>query len=740
MRRARALLLLAALALLLPYSWQVAQRAELRAPPPTPILTDRHGVFLGQLGHAAAGRVDYGYWAVDPVPDRVARAMLALEDRRFHWHPGIDPLAVLRALWQRASGQGRSGASTIAMQVARMQQPARRTLWAKAVEAGVAVAITARYGRDAVLAQYLRLVPYGNGSHGIGHAARWYFDKPVADLSWAEIALLAAVPQAPALHNPLLPSGLARAQRRGGQALQRLARQGAVTAAELSLAQAQLAALPRPMAPRRPDALHAVLRLRDMLRDMRPDPGDPRIRTRLDLGLQQQLQALARRELAAWRDHGAQQVAAMVLRLPSREVVAAIGSSRYADPAGGAIDFTRAIRSPGSTLKPFLYALALDRGALRPDEVLTDLAEGAAGIRNADGNYLGPMLPRQALANSRNVPATNLLRAIGIDATFRHLGQLGLHEAPQAPENFGLGMAIGALPTSLDHLLRAYAALAQDGLLEELDWAEGQPRAAPQRVLSPTAARLVTLFLADPQARLPSFPRNGTTDFPFAVALKTGTSQGYRDAWMVAWSRDWMVGVWLGRPDAGTMQHVTGARAAGRLAQAMLLHLHGSRPDALVAGGFPLPEGHAAQPLCSVNGRSAGDCPRSVLELLPGQAAAPAPGMAVEPPFRAWAAAQGIVPPDAGDATAARISIATPEHNSRLWRNPETPARMNRLVLRAVTDAPVPQLVWYVDGEPFAIAPSDQPVHWPLATGTHRFQARLPYAEAVSRTVEIVVE
>src|SRR5919205_3301726 len=243
------------------YGWQVAGRARLEAPAPTPILYDRHGTFLSQIGHETGAdrknpALDYGYWPIDPLPDRVVRATLALEDRRFWSHPGVDPLAVARALWQNARGQRRSGASTIAMQVARMQRPAARTLWAKAVEAGAAVALTLRYGREALLAHYLRLVPYGNGSHGIGHAARWYLDKPVQDLSWAEIALLSAVPQSPASMNPLRPDGLARAVRRGHRALDELARQKVIGPAEQALAHEQLAAIRLPERPRRPDALH----------------------------------------------------------------------------------------------------------------------------------------------------------------------------------------------------------------------------------------------------------------------------------------------------------------------------------------------------------------------------------------------------------------------------------------------------------------------------------------------------
>jgi penicillin-binding protein 1C len=252
------LLLACALGTLATWAVAVAAGSGLVAPAPTAFIIDRDGGFLTQSGHesrrADGGRqVDYGYWPVMPPP-RVVAATLALEDRRFWSHPGVDPVAVLRAAWQHVRGGG-SGASTLAMQVVRMQHPRPRTLWAKAVEAGTAIVLTARYGHAAVLAQYLRLAPYGENSHGIAHAARWYFDQPAEDLSIAQAALLSAIPQAPtamALH-----AGLHRAVARARRALAAMA----LSPADRTLAEADLDRLaPRP-APRRPASLQLALRL-----------------------------------------------------------------------------------------------------------------------------------------------------------------------------------------------------------------------------------------------------------------------------------------------------------------------------------------------------------------------------------------------------------------------------------------------------------------------------------------------
>ncbi len=707
---------LAFLALVAYYLCHVAADARLQAPSPTPILYDRNGTYLTQVGHEAGNRIDYGYWTTAP-PERVVQATLALEDRRFWWHPGVDPLAVVRAVFQ-----GGSGASTIAMQVARMQHPRPRTLWAKAVEAGTALALVARYGHQAVLAQYLRLAPYGDSSHGIGHAARWYFDRPASDLTWAQAALLAAVPQAPALMALRHPAGAARAARRAAGALATLARQNLLSAEELDLARAALTHPVFAAAPHRPAALQVVLRLADMARaaDTPNDPADPRLRATLDLTLQTALAQLAAAHLAAWRPSGAQQVAVMAVRRDGNEVLACVTSAGDDSRPGGAIDFSAVQRSPGSTLKPFLYARALDRGLIQPAEVLVDLPEGAPGINNADNAFLGPLLPRQALANSRNVPAANLLRRIGLQDGFTTLRDLGLHSLDGPADRFGLAMAIGALPTSLQRLVGAYGTLANDGLEAQLVWLEGQHRGEPRRLISADAARLVTRFLSDPMARLPSFPRYGASEFPFAVALKTGTSQGYRDAWTLAWSHEYLVGVWVGRADAGPMTQLSGARAAGRLAQAVLLHLHGANRTDLLAGDFPAPPGREPAELCTDTGaRAAAACAGRLTEWVrPGEAL----GRYPPPP---------VVP---------RLSIVSPAPDAHLWRNPEAPPSLDRLVLRASSEPKVAQIVWLVDGRPVAVAAPDTPVYWKLTPGRHRFQIRLPLQADMSRPVTVVVE
>jgi penicillin-binding protein 1C len=581
-----------------------------------------------------------------------------------------------------------------------------------------------RYGREAVLRQYLKLAPYGNGSHGIAHAARFYFDKPVADLSWAEIAFLAAIPQAPSRMNPLQLDGRVDAIARGHRILDALHGNRVITGTEHALATAQLDDLPWLDRRVRPEsALHAILNLqRRIAAGEAPaiSSVDPRVVTTIASDIQVQVEAASKRHLEHWRKEGAQQAAAVVVSVETGEVLAWVGSSGYFEPDAGAIDFAQTDRSPGSTLKPFIYALALDRGVIAPETRLLDAAFGAGTIANADRGFLGALTPRRALANSRNVPAANLTKAIGLDETFLYLRMLGLNSAERPARYYGLSLSVGALPTTLEKLTRAYLALANDGVMRDLVWLRNAPTPGGSRVMSVDAARLVTQFLADPSARLPSFPRMGSTEYPFPVAIKTGTSQGYRDAWTMAFSRKYLVGVWVGRADAGPMREVTGANGAAELARAILLGLHGDVPD-VAALAFPSPPGYRLGPACAAEV----DCAAALPEWT--RASAERKPLAVK------------AETDLAD-DAATITIVSPAAGMRVIRNPELPADLASLPLKAAVSPAASQVVWYVDGKPLLVSRADEVARWPLQPGTHTFEARVPYRSLVSLPVTVHIE
>lgn len=770
--------------------------ARFQAPTPTLLLLDRHGQFLAESSED--NEHGYGYWPVNALPERVVAATLALEDRRFWRHPGVDPLAIARAAWQNLRYRERiSGASTIAMQVARMQNPGARSYGNKLIESLTALFLTARYGREAVLGQYLRLVPYGNNIHGIAYAARRYLDKPVTDLSWAEIAFLCAIPQAPGETNPFLHSGRLRAIERGQRILNALQERAVINAPEYALARTQLDQLHIPSQQTRPsNALHAILKLETELRNDRrwqQSHTEPLIRTSLDLKLQDHLSRLAGRMMDHWQSSGAQQLAVIVLERQSREVLAWLGSAGYFVSDAGAIDYTQVLRSPGSSLKPFVYAHAINRGAIGPGTILYDLPSYAKGFNNIDQRFLGPMLPRQALANSRNVPATHLVEMVGIDETYSFLTQLGLNDKDHVGSYYGLGMAIGTLPTTLERLVRAYGVLANDGLLKDLVWLQGGSPRSEKRLMPVATARLIDLFLSDPLARLPSFPRMGSTEYAFPVAVKTGTSQGYRDAWAVAFSADYLVGVWVGRPDLTPMRRLGGAGSAADLAQRLLLHLDG---NGLADLPFPPPPDYQPYTVCALTGARASDlCQPTLIEWFPTaqppepddrhlrlwvdsrthqladvdtprQVLKPRTFIKIPAFLQAWGDKQHIAtlpmnfneegqaltriigPADQAlpvdrvrvSERPVRLTLESPMPQARILINPEMPLQMNTLALRVNTEPAVSQILWYVDGRPYQLSEPPFTVHWPMQKGRHTFQARLPFRDETSSVVSVVIE
>lgn len=774
-----------------------AARMDIQGPPPSLLLLDRQGRFLAE---SAQGDDEYGYWPVQELPPRVVAATLALEDRRFDSHPGVDGLAMARALYQNLSKRKRiSGASTIAMQTARLLQPGERNYWNKLRESWRALVLTTRYGREEVLRAYLRLVPYGNRVHGIAYASRRYLDKPVADLSWAEIAFLCAIPQAPSNMNPYREDGRLRAIARGERLLQQLREQAVIPEADYEMALQQIhdIRLP-PLTPRPSEGLHAVFKLQQMLAAHPPSGGaEPyRVVASLDLDMQQMVANQAQQAVAQWRRQGVGNAAVVLLDRETNGVLAWLGSTDYFDGRqAGAMDFASSPRSPGSTLKPFFYALALEHGLISPASILDDLPEMSEGIVNADRAYLGPMLPRQALANSRNVPAARLLNDLGLQEGYDFLRELRLHRNEHDAKYYGLGLVIGTMPVTLENLVQAYSVLANDGQWRALNWTPGPSPNASQQLLSPSVARLVSLQLSDASARLPSFPRMGATEYAFPVALKTGTSQGLRDAWTVAYSRRYLIGVWLGHPDARAMHEVTGGANAAELAHRILLQLHRDERHGLSDLSFPRPQGYEAVPICALTGKRATPACDSVFEewFKPGQAPeqdddahlrlaidvrngllaqAATPPRFVEqrtfihlpPRYAQWAAQAGLprapqsvsllgkngraiaysAPPSAlpvslGVARQA-LRITAPTNNAQLMRDTSLPPAFNTIALQVEVDPAVPEVLWKVDGKPFKLVSYPYTVRWPLQAGEHVIQASMPFNRELSAPVRIRVE
>lgn len=761
-------------------------KAALTSPPRSAIILDQNGQFVAQVGGSEAHGM--GYWPVAQIPPRIMQATLTLEDKRFWTHSGIDSFALFRAIWQNfSSGKRISGASTITMQVARMQNPGKRTYFKKLQEMFVALVMTLRYSRQDILKHYLRLVPYSNRSHGIAHAAYLYFNKPIEDLSWAEIAFLSAIPQAPGLSNPFSYQGRQRAQKRGAHLLSLMHAAKLMDDADYQLSQQQLGSLDFSRRQTRNEHfMHAIFYLD---KQFRSGSLPSVIHTHLDSRLQSTVQQLSYSYLQDIQTRGADNIAVLISRTKDNAILAWSGSVDYFEKSNaGAIDYIRTPRSPGSTLKPFVYALAFEKDVIQANSILDDLPSRSRGILNADGRYLGPMLPRYALANSRNIPAINLVLHTGLPQVYDLLGQLDLHDYRHQAQYYGLGIAVGSMPTSLEQLVTAYSSLANDGIFMPLKWFKQKP-SSQKKIFSRDVARLISLHLSDPMARLPSFTRMGSSEYPFPVAIKTGTSQGFRDAWTIAYSKEYIIGVWIGRADATGMKNLSGAASSSVLTQKILLKLHKNQLLGFHDLSFPKPVQRRQISLCRFNGYLANaDCPQRSAEWLkpenipqaspvqwvkidkrngrlagdwtPANFLALRKALNIPNRYRNWAKHQGfyLAPTHFSELNAGnkvlvnkasmqldkdpvkQFTIASPSNNSHFYINPHIPKEKNSINLHIDIDGEAPEVLWYVDGQPFQLVAAPYSLRWPLQPGVHRFQAKIPYSQIASNIVKVTIE
>ena len=538
---------------------------------------DRHGALL------RAYTVADGRWRLAVGPDQVdpgfVNMLLAYEDKRFHDHAGVDPLALIRAfgqaVWHRRVV---SGGSTLTMQVARLLEETGTGAWpGKLRQMRVALALERRLSKDQILGLYLTLAPYGGNIEGLRAATLAWFGKEPARLTPAQAALLVALPQSPVARRPDRAPEAARTAR--DRVLSRLAQQGVISAEAAQAAQSEPVPAMRIAFP--------ILAPHLADRVLAASPGQVRHDLTLDAGLQGKLENLATDALRGMGERLS--IAMLVADHRTGAVLASVGSAGLSqDTRQGFVDMTTALRSPGSTLKPLVYALAFDRGLAHPDTLIDDrpVAFGAYAPQNFDGQFRGEIRVADALRLSLNIPVVRLTEAIGPANLMAALRRAGVEAALPAGQA-GLAVALGGVGVSLEGLVQLYAGLAQGGQAVPLYWTSPM-EAAPQRIVGRAAAWQVAHIMAGME------PPPGAARM--RLAYKTGTSYGHRDAWAVGLDGAHVVGVWIGRPDGTPVPGAFG----GDLAVPVLFqafqrvkpqadHLPPPPPETLIAPNASLP-------------------------------------------------------------------------------------------------------------------------------------------------------
>lgn len=725
---------------------------------------------------------------LDAISPAAIEATLLYEDRHFYRHPGVNPGSLPRALWSSYRRRGRPmGASTITMQLARMRFDLNtRTPAGKLVQIARAVQLERHYSKAEILEAYLNTAPYGGNIEGIGTASLVYFDKPAADLSLPEALALAVIPQNPARRNPASAAGY----RHMAAARRRLLAMWAQAKPLDDETRAQFA-LPLAVRARSQLPFHAPHFSASILASATDRRG--LIRTTLDLERQSMLERQLARYVDRKRALGIQNASAMLIEHRSMAVLAALGSADFFDPSiAGQVDGTRAKRSPGSTLKPFVYGLAIERGIIHPASLLKDAPTRFAAYtpENFDRGFMGPIKAKDALIASRNVPAIELLSRVGHVAFHEFLVDAGVRGLAAA-EHYGLAMILGGNELSMRELVTAYAMLANGGLLRPLRTRSGEDkRPSDKRLLSPEASFLVLDMLRDnPRPGALKLRRSSGAygnepceSGPYGtapIAWKTGTSYAFRDAWSVGVFGPYVLAVWVGNFDGSANPAFVGRSAAAPLffeiADALIAGLDDARPACLRRAGLNIEQVEVCAATGDLPGRH---CPRTekawfipgvspikvsdvhravridrqtglracrfdgdntreeVFEFWPSDILAlyRRAGIAVRQ-APAWAADCEVSHKEA-NGLPPRISSPTSglTYHLRIDRLAD-----ERIPFAARTDSDVKRLFWFVDDRFIAASAGDETVFWKPVAGEHRILAVDDLGRSHSRPLSVRV-
>ena len=561
---------------------------------------DRNGELLYEI-YGATHRVPI---EIENVPEHVKQATIAIEDQRFYRHHGIDMIGISRAFINNIQGKPLEGGSTITQQLIKNALLTRdRTLQRKVKEAVLAVATELIYSKEDILEMYLNYIPYGGTAVGIEAASQQYFDKSATDLTVAESALLAGLPQAPSYYSPF-GSAPQRAQDRQATVLDRMVDQDYLTAAAAENAKSETLEF----ALSRTDikAPHFVFYVRDLLFEEygreRVEQGGLRVTTTLDLDLHQTAQASLSAEVNRLERQRVGNGAALITKPSTGEVLSMIGSKDYFNSAeDGQVNVTLSNRQPGSSIKPLTYATAMELKALNPGTMLLDIPtcfeitnQDPYCPRNYDGSFRGPVSVRQSLGNSLNIPAVKAIKTIGVEPFMKQVQSMGLTTL-QDPSRYGLSLTLGGGEVRMIDMAQAFSVLANQGVkspltpllkvedytgevlyeldteqrredLETLNTYEGDDTSGElERVMERGPAYLTSHIMQDNQARTAAFGSRSELVIPNQiVSVKTGTTNDLKDNWTIGFTPEFLVSVWVGNNDGSPMNQslvsgVTGA-------------------------------------------------------------------------------------------------------------------------------------------------------------------------------------
>lgn len=513
------------------------------------ILSNDQKLLNASLSSDQQWRMKAGIQELNPL---LVKTLIFKEDRWFRLHPGVNPVSLLRALWQNIhSGKRVSGASTITMQVVRMLEPRKRTVFNKCIECFKALQLEYHFSKNEILELYINLLPYSGNIQGIKAASFLYFGQEPQALSLAQVVTLAIIPNNP--NSLRLGINNERIVEERNLWLRKLNKKGVFDKPSM------LDALLEPLAAKRLDAPKQIPHLARML--ARNFPDEPLVSTFINPRFQDFVENILSNQVKMYRGMGVGNAAVVLVDNRKHAVVAYAGSAGFAESRyQGQVDGASSLRSPGSALKPFLYALAMDRGLITPKTMLQDIPQNFNGYRplNYDETFRGRLSASQALALSLNVPAVDLANRVGVGLFNEKLSRGGLGWIATRQKSLGLSIVLGGCGVTLTELTKLYSCLANAGINYPLRFAASDANPAADTLFSPQSVWMINEILTG--LKRPDLPNNfdNSVNLPH-IAWKTGTSYGRRDAWAVGYNPDFTVGVWVGNFDGTGVPELSGA-------------------------------------------------------------------------------------------------------------------------------------------------------------------------------------
>lgn len=715
----------------------------------TILIKDRHGYLLREV--PLTGGLKTRWVKLNEISPHLIDATICTEDKRFFSHPGFDTIAIVRAFIQNMMAQKVvSGASTITQQVVRNIYHLDRNYHNKIIEIWYAARLEHTLSKREILELYLNIAPYGNQIMGVEAASQLYLQKPAMHLSISESAFLAAIPQSPSNLNPYLGKDILITRK--NYILHEILKTKAISKADYDSAISEPIALYTDKSPFKAGHFTdwVITKLPD---NMRIQGGE--VITTLDLPLQIQVQKLLKNKIEALKKDNVTNGSVIVLDNRTGDVLVMVGSVDYFLPKVGQVNGAISLRQPGSSIKPFTYGLAFEKG-YTPSTLFADIETHISESKwdytpaNYDNLYHGPVLLRTSLASSYNIPAVITLEYVGIAALLDRLHDLGIKSLDKEPTHYGPGLTLGNGEVTLLEMTRAYRAIANGGMYSNERLFINQPVAELKYVFPPDVAYLITDILSDPVARSPAFGRNGPLELPFAVAAKTGTTSDFRDNWVIGYSRDYTVGVWVGNFDGYPMRGVSGITGAGPLFKDIFMELY---KDKEYPPPFERPQNIISKEVCSISGDLPnkycksrkmeifiyGKDPKNLCSIHRGYlldkrngllAGADTPAENIEektyeiypPIFLEWAERQDIaVPPTQISSVGGHntLLITFPKNGDIFRIDPAIPAQAQAIPLKAVVPHEINKITWKVDGKVVAVSISPFITQMPLNVGNH---------------------